>query len=186
MAEAAASETVEAQDLAKVEEILHQAEDVVLHNALERQVVVSGKERTLRPLCNRDSRRYGSFMNGVMREYNKLGRLTEEEQINQDMNILDQQNEIVCNGMVDALLFLGSIYKWSDVTKDSIETLMTTSQIKGAVQEQVQLNGDDDFLLQSWRIILHVISLAKAAADRMVAPETPSPVISPASANSGV
>lgn len=138
------------------------AEQKVLHQTNTLKVLVCGKERELKPLPIKPSKKLGGILNVIVQELNKVGKMSEEER---EKSVMGGKEDAVADAYVKALALLSDVYGWNN-TADEIESQMTMKEVRAAVDAQVKLNEDDDFLLLAPRLISQILSQTGVAATK--------------------
>ena len=160
------------------------AEDTVMNNTLEAAVVVLGKTRTLTPLPGFYARKVGGVLNKISRAFEKFNKLTDDEKSALSSPLGGQEEEI-CQSLCDAIALLGEYYQWEDVSADLIDRRMTVDAQQHVLQEQMRINGKNDFLLVPLRIGTHIISGTMRRIEEAASKELDLPDSTADSANSG-
>ena len=119
-----------------------------LHNTY---VTLLGKERELRPLVVK----WAKKLRVCMKPYaEKLAAASNSPTpMDVDLELLD--------GITRTTRMLAEIYGWDDVIKAIDEEDLTASEIQSVVTTQVQLQGENDFLLTSLRVAVMVMQIVE-------------------------
>jgi len=156
------------------EELLEKEERIVFNTDSVR-VRVCGEERELTALPVKVAKQLSTVLNTVIKGFNAMQQTPEEDR---EMTPLGGQEEKMADAFTDCLALMAQHYRWS-CNRDDIENTMPLKDIRKAVDAQVNLNEDNDFLLVPSRIISRVLSQAMEALNQNFAPSPPSSPAAP-------
>lgn len=140
--------------LAKAEERILFPEGKVLKASL------CGETVELRPLPIKWAKQLSARLSDVIKQFG--------EEDKKKLKAFQEKADIeIVDALLDCMVIMAQFYELEDVERESIEKVMSVTEVKALVLAQAQINEDDDFLLMPLQAIIGVLSQATSKAQEV-------------------
>jgi hypothetical protein len=124
----------------------------VLFNETTDKVKLLDKERTLRPIPIKYAKQISAKLIPFSLEVQEAFNKQEAKDLNAGMMA----------ALTDAANIIASFYKWDDVLKAISDEEITTAEMQSLCISQVNLNGNNDFLLRPLSLVIEMMRMIEA------------------------
>lgn len=126
-----------------------------------RHVELLGKKRELKPLPIKHAKKLKAIIAPAYEKFQK----GVEEASKEGAKDYEAENEVL-EILQDAVKYLADFYNWDDVRKEIAEENVTLTDLQAVAAVQVNVNGENDFLLSGLRAVVRLMQTQALAIHR--------------------